>query len=153
MKDLSLDPVSRFGFRLVGLARRWRRRLDETLTASGFADASWVPLVHLAEGGGVTQHELAERCGLDDSSLVRLIDALAGRGLVERRPKPADRRAKCIHLTGAGASAVTRIRAVLLAAENEMLGGAGAADLAATDALFDRIEAALGRLAGSGEPT
>ncbi|NLH79387.1 MAG: MarR family transcriptional regulator [Phyllobacteriaceae bacterium] len=153
MKDLSLDPVSRFGFRLVGVARRWRRRLDETLGGAGFADASWVPLVHLAEGGGVTQHELAERCGLDDSSLVRLIDALVARGLVERRPKPTDRRAKCVHLTGAGAAAVTRIRAVLLATEREMLDGVETAELARADAVLDRIEAALARLADAGEPT
>lgn len=153
MKDLSLDPVSRFGFRLVGVARRWRRRLDETLGGAGFADASWVPLVHLAEGGGVTQHELAERCGLDDSSLVRLIDALVARGLVERRPKPTDRRAKCVHLTGAGAAAVTRIRAVLLATEREMLDGIETAELARADAVLDRIEAALARLADAGEPT
>lgn len=152
MKDIAIDPVSRFGFRLVGVARRWRRRLDDALGDIGFADASWVPLIHLAEGGGITQRELAERCGLDDSSLVRLIDALAAHGLVERRPKPTDRRAKCVHLTGAGAAAVTRIRVVLLAAECEMIDGVGADDLARADAALAGIEAALARLADPEEP-
>lgn len=153
MNDLSLDPRSRFGFRFVGVARAWRRRLDASLTAIGFADAAWVPLIHLAEGGGVTQRDLAARCGLDDSSLVRLIDSLDARGLVERRAKPGDRRAKCVHLTEAGARAVETIRPALLAAEREMLAGTGLDEIERALALFDRIEAGVARLQERGEPT
>lgn len=153
MSQLSSDPLDRFGFRFVGVARVWRRRLDAALATAGFAAASWVPLVHLAEGGGITQRDLAARCGLDDSSLVRLIDALADQGLVERRAKPGDRRAKCVHPTEAGLAAVDRIRTVLLATEREMLAGASPAEIEAALALFDRIEAGIAGSTDGRSPT
>ncbi len=150
MQDPSNSLDSRFGFHLVGLARRWRRALDEALAARGFADASWVPMVHLAENGGISQRDLALRCGLDDSTLVRLLDALTARGWVERRAKPNDRRARCVHLTEAGAAAVVEIRAILAASEGAMLAGVERADLVAAMAMFDRIEGGIAAFAEQG---
>lgn len=147
MSDPSTSLESRFGFHMVGLARRWRRVLDDALAARGFADASWVPMVHLAEHGGITQRDLAARCGLDDSTLVRLLDALTARGWVERRAKPHDRRARCVHLTEAGEIAVGEIRAILAASEGAMLAGVGHADLEAAMATFERIEVGIAAFA------
>jgi MarR family transcriptional regulator for hemolysin len=90
----------RLGFLMVTLTRQWRRFVEEQLAASGLTDATWTPLLHLrAWGDGVTQKELAERVGLDGSSLVRLLDILEGKGWVERRADAADRRSKRIFLT------------------------------------------------------
>lgn len=152
MTTEDIDPRDRFGVRFVGLARAWRRHLDGALTAAGFGGASWVPLIHLDGGGGITQRDLAARCGLDNSSLVRLLDALGDEGLVERRPKPGDRRAKCVHLTEAGRSAVAAIRPVIAAAERRMLEGASAAEVEAALVLFDRIEAGFAGTSNPGEP-
>ena len=85
-------------------------------------DTTWTPLLHLrAWGDGVTQKELAERVGLDGSSLVRLLDILEGKGWVERRADAADRRSKRIFLTAAGNGAVDSIRATMLEAELSLL--------------------------------
>lgn len=85
----------RLGFLMVTLTRQWRRFVEEQLAANGLTDATWTPLLHLrAWGDGVTQKELAERVGLDGSSLVRLLDILEGKGWVERRADAADRRSK-----------------------------------------------------------
>lgn len=133
-------PRHRFGRVLVGLARRWRRRLDEALARGGFPDASWVPLVHLADhGDGICQRDLAARVGLDGSSLVRLLDALAARGHVERRPKPGDRRMNLVHLTDAGRRAVDDLQVILRACEAEMTADLDEADLALALDVFDRI--------------
>lgn len=115
-------PRDRFGYVFLVLARRWRRRLEERLAEAGFTEATWRPLIHLAEiGDGVTQKTLAFALGLDTSSLVRLIDILVARGLVERRIDPQDRRARLIHLTEDGRSVVERLRAILSAAEEPLL--------------------------------
>ena len=112
----------RLGFLMVTLTRQWRRFVEEQLAASGLTDATWTPLLHLrAWGDGVTQKELAERVGLDGSSLVRLLDILEGKGWVERRADVADRRSKRIFLTAEGNSAVDGIRATMLEAERSML--------------------------------
>ena len=112
----------RLGFLMITLTRQWRRFVEEQLAVSGLTDATWTPLLHLrAWGDGVTQKELAERVGLDGSSLVRLLDILEGKGWVERRADPADRRSKRIFLTEQGNTAVDSIRATMLEAELSML--------------------------------
>lgn len=117
------SPRDRFGFAFVTLARQWHRVVDKHLAEAGLTDATWRPLVHLAEGGdGISQRDLAARIGLDTSTLVRLLDLLEARGFVERRVDPADRRARRIHLTAEGRDELARIRAMLLQAENELLG-------------------------------
>src|SRR3546814_18228949 len=61
------------------------------------SDATWMPLVHLQEtGGGITQKDLAERVGIDGSSLVRVLDILSRPGLVVRRVDESDGRARQI---------------------------------------------------------
>src|SRR4051794_41828262 len=48
--------------------------------------------------------DLAEELGFDASHITGVIDRLEDRGLVERRPDPADRRVKLVTLTDAGAA-------------------------------------------------
>lgn len=122
MSFADAPPRARLGFLMVTLVRQWRRLVEEQLAASGLTDATWTPLIHLrAWGDGVTQKELAERVGLDGSSLVRLLDILEGHGWVERRADAADRRSKRIFLTDEGNIAVERIRTTMLEAELAML--------------------------------
>ncbi len=141
---MSENPKRILGIRLVGLARRWRQYLDVQLASSGLSDATWAPLMHLHRAGeGLLQRELAARVGLEVSSLVRLLDILEQRQLVERRPDPQDRRGNRLFLTMAGHAQVARIRGLLEPLEDELLQDL---DDAATEALlqaFERIEARL----------
>jgi len=135
------DPRARFGMRFSLLARRWRRAIDSRLAAAGLTDATWVPLVHLHEtGGGITQKELAQRVGVDGSSLVRVLDILCRQNLVERRADASDGRARLIHLTETGQARVAEILRELAAAEAPLLARLGDAELAAMLDAFDRIE-------------
>lgn len=122
MSFADAPPRDRLGFLMVTLTRQWRRFVEEQLAASGLTDATWTPLIHLrAWGDGVTQKDLAERVGLDSSSLVRLLDILENKGWVERRADVADRRSKRIFLTADGNAAVDHIRTTMLQAELTML--------------------------------
>lgn len=134
----------RFGFALVGLARRWRRALDERMGALGLSDAAWPPLVHLDRSGdGITQNELAARCGIDGSSLVRLLDMLGERELIELRVSPTDRRSRLVFLTAKGRRLLTSVYRVLREAESAMLRDIDDTRLQATLDMFDRIEQRL----------
>ncbi len=146
MKDNPSDPRQRIGIRLVGLARRWRQALDARLSASGLSDATWAPLMHLHELGhnnDVSQSALAAAVGLDGSSLVRLLDILVERELIERRPHPEDRRVKLVHLTPAGRRTVAAIRKQLQAIESELLADIDEQDAQALLHAFERIEARI----------
>lgn len=139
-----------FGFLLVTLARRWRRVLDHDLATSDLSDASWSPLIHLSlSGDGISQTELAARVGLDSSSLVRLLDRLVERGLIERQIDPQDRRARLIHLTPQAGPEIARIRDGLTAIETEMLADLSDADLATIISGLRKIGARIERLLAS----
>lgn len=149
MQDPANSPRLQFGFVFVGLARRWRRALDERMAAIGLTDATWPPLVHLRRsGGGISQTELAARVGIDASSLVRLLDVLCERGLIERRPAPADRRTRALFLTAAGEAAVEAALVVLQTAEKDMLTDLNDAELATMLQSLGRIEARIAQVRG-----
>ena len=135
------DPRRRIGIRLVGLARRWRKALDERLASVGLSDATWAPLVHLHElGQAISQRELAAAVGLDGSSLVRLLDLLVEQGLIDRRPHASDRRVKLVQLTAAGRRTVTLIRKRLGSIESELLCDMHPDDAQTMLRAFDSIE-------------
>lgn len=140
-----------FGFRFVVLARQWRKVIDQHLAEAGLTDATWAPLVHLSEWGeGITQTELAGRIGLDGSSLVRLLDILCERGLIERRVDPGDRRARRVFLTVTGEAEVARIRGLLIAVDAGLLADITDDEIEAVLAAFDRIALRIEALQAGG---
>lgn len=146
MEIESNDPKALFGGAVVVLARRWRAFVDGKLAESGLTDASWTPLIYLHRlGDGLLQKELAAASGLDESSLVRLIDILAKRNLVERQIDPNDRRARRLYLTDEGRHAAKAIREKLVALEHELLEEFADEDIAAMLAIFERVEAKIGQ--------
>lgn len=133
-----------FGYRLVILARRWRAAIDARLHAAGLTDATWRPLIYLHRmGDGARQKDLAAALGLDCSAVVRLLDLLAGRGLVERREDPADKRAKTLHLTDSGRSLISTVTGLLIPFEADLLRGLDDGTIVALLDSFDRIEKSL----------
>jgi DNA-binding MarR family transcriptional regulator len=65
-------------------------------------------LLWLAEGP-LSLSGIAEAVGVDAPYATLIVDTLEARGLVERRPDPADRRRKLVSLTAEGKEAVTRV--------------------------------------------
>ncbi len=149
MSHQDQSPRARFGLEFSLLARRWRRTLDAGLAGVGLTDATWAPLVRLqVSGDGISQKALAGLLGLDASSLVRLIDILVARGLVERRTDAADRRNRLIYLTDAGRAALADIRRVLAEREAEMLVDVSDDELTMMLDVFARIGRRLHSLGG-----
>lgn len=113
------------------LTRRWRQVLDNEFNAAGLTDATWRPLLHLhLLGDGVRQKDLAASIGIEGPSLVRLIDTLVIKGLVQRSEDSTDRRAKLLCLTPEGQLIVARIKEIVVPLENELLSPFSDSDIA-----------------------
>jgi DNA-binding MarR family transcriptional regulator len=95
-----------------------------------------------------TQLALAQQLGIDRSVLTYLLDDLEAHKLIERRPDPADRRARRIVLTRAGEAALTRYGKRLEVAEQHALRGLSPAEQSTLRQLLWRASATC---SGGGE--
>ena len=107
MPPLSLNRE--FAFILNDVARLLRTYADHRAAQFGITRAQWVVLVRVQRSEGLNQSELAEILDLQPITLTRLLDKLCDSGLIERRPDPADRRAKRLFLTAAARPLLERL--------------------------------------------
>lgn len=85
-------------FLLHDVARLLRVDADKRASGHGMTRAQWGILIWLERQPGLSQKELAELLEVEPITVARLIDRLEGRGMVERRPDPKDRRIWRLHL-------------------------------------------------------
>ena len=86
--------------------------LTAKLASAGITPRGLCVLKH-AQDEELTQIRLAERCGLDKTTMVVTLDELERRGLAERRLSATDRRARIVAVTPAGAELAAEADAVL----------------------------------------
>lgn len=79
-------------------------------------------LGELVEAGTLSQQELAERLGLEKSTVSRLVAGMEGRGWLSRVRDPANRRVYRLSLTGEGEAAACHIREFFRTRHAHMLG-------------------------------
>ena len=113
--------------------------LSTEMTAA-FEAAGGTPRGHCvlttARTGDFTQKELADRIGLDKTTMVVTLDALEAAGLAERVPSPHDRRARVIKVTRAGEKAVREGEKVVRRIQDDVLAALPADE---RDALMDAL--------------
>lgn len=80
------------GFLLHDVARLMRKRFEQRARGLGLTRAQWQVLVHLAQNEGIHQSGLAEILESEPITLLRILDKLEARGLIERRRHATDRR-------------------------------------------------------------
>jgi DNA-binding MarR family transcriptional regulator len=90
--------------RVMGIQRRLRRMLDETLEEHGLSYGEWSVLSSLtwAPENRRTAGELASKVELSSAAMTNRLDRLEGAGLIRRLPDPNDRRAVQVELTDEG---------------------------------------------------
>lgn len=88
-------------------------------------------LVALDTGPVRTQATLADAINADKSRLIGVLDDLQARGLIERIPDPADRRARLLSITRAGHRLRETIQGEIQRNEERVLAKLSAADRAA----------------------
>src|SRR3954462_5137800 len=98
---------------LTFVARRWRNLMNEELRAVGQSQARWGVLYWInVFGDTVNQTELADRIGVEQPTLGRVLRDLEAEGLIERASGSADRRAKVIRLTPAAKPVMKQINRI-----------------------------------------
>jgi MarR family transcriptional regulator for hemolysin len=138
---------SNLGSQLGIAARHWRARMDQRLAPLGLTHAKWVPLRYLSyAGGSLPQRTLVELTGIEGPSLVRVLDELERRGLVERRDSDADRRTKTVHLTDKAAPIIGEIVQRADGLREEVLDGISEEDIAVFRKVLAQISHNLGNL-------
>lgn len=99
---LSAECCAGLNVRLA--ARRITRFLDKRLAQTGFSLAQFGLLTHIASAQDDTIGSLADRSGLDQSTLSRNLRPLEAAGLIEIVTVEADLRRRAVWLTEQGAS-------------------------------------------------
>lgn len=103
-----MDTTRELGARLYDLLKsvrliKQRRAEDRPSVPLGLV-GMLMQIEQLSAGSHA--RELAERTGLDPSTVSRAVATLVTHGLVERSADPADRRASCLTVTPAGRTAL-----------------------------------------------
>ncbi|HEY0717730.1 MAG TPA: MarR family transcriptional regulator, partial [Streptosporangiaceae bacterium] len=81
---------------IVPLGRALTRAEEPVLAAHGLTTWGYMVLLALAGRPARTQAALAAQIGADKTRLIPVLDGLQHHGLIERRPDPADRRARLL---------------------------------------------------------
>jgi MarR family transcriptional regulator, negative regulator of the multidrug operon emrRAB len=118
---------------------RVRTRVDGSLGRTGAHSAA---LVHLDAYPGDSVQALADVLSVSQPAAVKVVNRLAGDGLVERR-EGADGRTRALHLTAAGRDAAARVLADRAAQLEDVLHVLGDDERERLEPLLEKLVAAL----------
>lgn len=122
------NPGDSLGLLLHEATRAVRKAFERRVAPQGLSSAQWRLLVTVAKQGEATQARLADLLEIEPISVSRLIDRMEAAGWVERRPDPADRRAKIVAPTDRARAAHAEIRHMAEDVYAEALRGLSAAE-------------------------
>lgn len=122
------DPSGDLHFRatraIVVAARRWRKVANDRLKPLDQTMARWETLFLVAYSEEkLTQSELARLISVEGPTMVRMLDALARDGLIEREQSATDRRVTVNRITDKGRHAIEEIMAITNDLRSELLEG------------------------------
>ncbi len=103
-----IDPET-IGQLVQETARVWRHRLDQRLRPLGLSQARWRTLAHLSSGH-LTQCDLAQRLGIEEPTLARLLGKLEQDRWIKRQNAAHDRRCKTVHLQAKSSALLEEIQ-------------------------------------------
>jgi DNA-binding MarR family transcriptional regulator len=99
----------KLGYLIHDVSRMRRTAFDVMVKPLGVTRAQWWVIAHLSRHDGMVQTQLAELLDTGKASLGALLDRLEATGFIERRPDPADRRAKRVFLTRSSLQLLERL--------------------------------------------
>ena len=133
------------GLRLTVLARLLRNNFDRHVAGLHVTRSQWAMIAVVARAPGATQRVIAEALEMSEASAGRLIDRLCADGLLERRERDDDRRARAVYLTDKAEPLLARLADVAKDAEERMFRGFSNDDLEQLQNYVDRIYANISK--------
>jgi MarR family transcriptional regulator for hemolysin len=137
--DSSHEPKRNIGVRLSVLARIMRNNFDREVSALNVTRSQWAMIAVVARRPGATQRLIAETLEMSEASAGRLIDRLCAEGLLERRERDDDRRARAIYLSDAAEPLLAKLGEFASANEKRMFRGFDGDELNLLEQFLDRI--------------
>lgn len=132
---------------LYQTAHAWRLAVDRHLKHSGLSMSSWMAIGLIAsETQPLTQTELAQMLGLEDASMVPLIDRLVKQELLTRVQPPEDRRKRHLVLTEKGNQAFALVKNEADALRASLLGDIDPQALATTEQVLQQLLTRMGNM-------
>jgi DNA-binding MarR family transcriptional regulator len=108
----------------------------------GLTIPEWRLIAVIAEEEGATQQRIGQRTRMDKVTVSRAAIALAGRGLIERRPNAEDRRSQRLHLSADGRDLYVQVAPKALELEQRILARFTADEIETFTAMLVRMNEA-----------
>jgi DNA-binding MarR family transcriptional regulator len=121
------------------LARTYRDAAKEAFGDLPGGARGYQVLRYAAGEAPATQLALAQQLGIDRTVMTYLLDDLERAGVVERRPDPADRRARRVVATDEGRARLAKLDARLREVEGVVLQPLSGAEAAAFRGMLQRL--------------
>jgi MarR family transcriptional regulator for hemolysin len=134
-----LEARGHVGLRFTVIARLLRNNFDRQVANFNVTRSQWAMIAVVSRSPGATQRTIAEALEMSEASAGRLIDRLCADGLLERRDRRDDRRARAVYLTAAAEPLLEKLASVAGASEQRMLKGFSEAEREALGNYLDRI--------------
>jgi len=129
----------RVGLRMTVIARLQRNTFDRKVAALNVTRSQWAMIAIVARYPGSTQRTIAEYLQMSEASAGRLIDRLCADGLLERRDRRDDRRARAVFLTDKAEPLLAKLGAIAAESEQRMFNGFSEAEIEQLLEYMERI--------------
>ena len=138
--DVNDNDEDHIGRKIVLTARTIQHAFDlELRDKVGITMAQWRVINTLTSQNGTTQREIADKLGLDTSSLIPLIDRLEAKELVQRKPDPSDRRINRLYLTTRAEVLLNAMHSCILSIRKILTKGIRKDQIEVTQQVLERI--------------
>jgi MarR family transcriptional regulator for hemolysin len=117
------QPNDMVGFWINRASRSIVRVLDARLRPLGFAMSHLPVLRALAEGGALSQKDLARTARVEQPTMAEMLARMERDGLVQREPNPHDKRGSLTSLTRSARTRFPKAGETLMAGEREAMAG------------------------------
>lgn len=116
----ALEPQRHIGY-LIRRAQQLHVAAWSRIVSTETSSVQYSILAVLDRLGEASQRQLCDEVDLDRSTVADLVARMERRGMIERRPDPADARRKSVTLTAAGANERLRLRPLVAEVQDELV--------------------------------
>jgi MarR family transcriptional regulator, transcriptional regulator for hemolysin len=123
-----MDPFKTVGYLLKDVSRRYAARFEVHAEEVSLTLMQCKVLLYLSKNEGASQVRLCDLTEIEPMMMVRILDRMEADKLLERRPDPADRRARRLYLTRKAARLLDEIDRISELTRNEFFAGVSKTD-------------------------
>jgi MarR family transcriptional regulator, transcriptional regulator for hemolysin len=134
-----MDPFKTVGYLLKDVSRRYVARFERHAAEVSLTLMQCKVLLYLSKNEGASQVRLCDLTEIEPMMMVRILDRMEADKLLERRPDPADRRARRLYLTRKAAPTLAEIERISELTRNEIFAGVSKTERQAFLKVLERV--------------